>query len=309
MTFELKEKSELTDKISNEYVEAEFARFGGELIKLYSRKTGIQYMSEPKPGTWDRISPVLFPIIGCVTDNKIICDGKEYDMYIHGFAHFQNFDLFEKTENSIVYVLKSEGRYRDVYPYEFELYLSYILLDDGIKCGWKIVNKSNCKMFFSIGGHPAFKCPIDDSDRNEYFIKFHGASKLNRSLINMSNGCLYPDKENIDTSLKDKNGEVGLLKFSDDLFDRDALVIEDNQVHQVSLLKADKTPYLSVQFDAPVFGVWTEAGKKSPFVCIEPWYGRCDMMGFKDEFSKRDWQNSLDAGEVFEKSYRIKIFG
>lgn len=307
MTFEFKGKSEVVDKISNEYVEAEITRFGAELKTLVSKKTGIQYMSEPKKGVWDRTSPVLFPIIGCVKDNKILIDGKEYDMYLHGFAHFQNYDVFERTEDSIIYVIKSEGKYVDVYPYEFELYVTFKLIEDGIVCGWKIINKNDGTMYFSIGGHPAFKCPVDDSDRSEYFIQFHGASQLDRSLINMSNGCLYENREIIDTSICDNNGEIGLLKLDDELFDRDALVIEGNQVHKVSILKPDKTPYLTVEFDAPLFGVWTEARKKSPFICIEPWYGRCDKETFKDEFANKEWQNSLESGACFEKEYTIRL--
>lgn len=300
MTFELKEKSEVKDTIENDYIKASFSRFGGEMYYLLSKKTGIQYMHEPAPGYWDRTSPILFPIVGCVSNNKIKCDDVEYTMYLHGFAHFQNFDLVYNNGDSLMYVLESNGRFRDVYPFEFKLYLMYSLNENGITCGFKVENIDDKEIHFSIGAHPAFKCPIDENDRNDYYIKFHGADKLNRGLIDMSCGLLFEEGEEIML----ENGE---LRFDEHLFDRDAFVIENNQTQKVSILKPDKTPYITVSFDAPLFGVWTQGDKKAPFLCIEPWYGRCDSKGYDGEFKDKKWVNKIVPNEVFEKTYTIEL--
>lgn len=47
--------------------------------------------------------------------------------------------------------------------------------------------------------------------------------------------------------------------------------------------------------------------KQAPFVCIEPWYGRCDSERFDGELKDRDWENALEAGGEFEASYKIII--
>lgn len=48
--------------------------------------------------------------------------------------------------------------------------------------------------------------------------------------------------------------------------------------------------------------------KNAPFICIEPWFGRCDRTGYKGEFKDRDWMNTLAPGEIFNASYIIRIF-
>ena len=72
----------------------------------------------------------------------------------------------------------------------------------------------------------------------------------------------------------------GKMDITADLFDEDALIIENNQAHKVSLCNQEGQPYLTVCFDAPLFGIWSPAKKNAPFICIEPWYGRCDRESF-----------------------------
>lgn len=50
---------------------------------------------------------------------------------------------------------------------------------------------------------------------------------------------------------------------------------------------------------------WKE--KDAPFVCIEPWYGRCDATDFCGELRERDYENQLEAGACFEAEYEIYI--
>jgi galactose mutarotase-like enzyme len=85
------------------------------------------------------------------------------------------------------------------------------------------------------------------------------------------------------------------------------LVIENNQYHSVSLLTPDKKPYVTVDFDAPLFGLWSPTRKNAPFVCIEPWYGRCDSEDYNGTLENREWGNVLEAGKIFQKSYTITI--
>ena len=101
--------------------------------------------------------------------------------------------------------------------------------------------------------------------------------------------------------------EGGILPVTEEVFADDALVIEDNQTGKVALLDADKKPYLTVNFAAPLFGVWTPPGKNAPFICIEPWYGRCDKVDFTGTLADREWGNTLKGGEVFEAEYSIEV--
>ena len=97
------------------------------------------------------------------------------------------------------------------------------------------------------------------------------------------------------------------LQIVEDLFAKDALVMEHDQAHEVSLIAPNGNPYVTVAFEAPLFGIWAPKGGKAPFVCIEPWYGRCDRTNFQKKLEEREWGNTLASGETFEASYTITI--
>jgi galactose mutarotase-like enzyme len=97
------------------------------------------------------------------------------------------------------------------------------------------------------------------------------------------------------------------MQVTEHLFDEDALVVEGNQAHKVSLCKPDGNTYLTVSFGAPLFGLWSPAKKQAPFICIEPWYGRCDRAGYEGDYREKDWMNCLAPGESFHSVYTIEI--
>lgn len=112
------------------------------------------------------------------------------------------------------------------------------------------------------------------------------------------------------TLLLRKKGYVlksGYMNITKNLFDEDALIIENNQAHKVSLCNKDGKPYLTVKFDAPLFGLWSPAKKNAPFICIEPWYGRGDKAIFTGDLSQREWGNKLSCNEKFNAEYSIII--
>lgn len=97
------------------------------------------------------------------------------------------------------------------------------------------------------------------------------------------------------------------MQITEKLFDEDALVVEGGQAHRVSLCKPDGTPYLTVTFDAPLFGLWSPAKKNAPFICIEPWYGRCDSEAFTGTLEEREYGSSLAPHESFEAAFEIQV--
>ena len=99
----------------------------------------------------------------------------------------------------------------------------------------------------------------------------------------------------------------GLLPLDIHTFDKDALILEDSQVREVTLYDCQRKPVLALHFDAPVVGLWSPPAKNAPFVCIEPWYGRCDRAGYTGEYQEKDWMQHLQPGEVFNGGYVIEI--
>lgn len=101
--------------------------------------------------------------------------------------------------------------------------------------------------------------------------------------------------------------EDGLLPIKEELFREDAMIMEDGQIHSVSLMTKDKKPYITVEFAMPVVAVWTPAGKKAPFICIEPWYGTSDAADFNGSLEERKWGKQLEPGKRFTADYLVKI--
>lgn len=277
-------------KIDNGVISIEINSHGAEIRSAV--KNGTEYMWCADEKYWGRCAPVLFPIVGGLKDKKFIVEGKEYTMGQHGFARDMDFILLESEANSAVYELKSNKETLSKYPYEFTFIIKYTLMDSVIKVEWIVKNNSDKQMSFSVGAHPAFNLREGDN-----YFSFDSKKDLEYHLIDSAG--LYA-KEPVYILKND-----GFVKIEKDMFDRDALIIEGSQAMEVSLCDSKKNPYVTVRYNAPLFGLWSKPG--APFVCIEPWYGRCDRNDFSGEFSERDHIVNIAVGEVFEASYEIEL--
>ncbi len=287
--------------LKNENLTVSVKSFGAELVSIKSNKNGREYLWQADPAFWKRHSPILFPIVGGLNNGECKFEGQVYKMSQHGFARDMDFELLSETETEVFYSLKSNKETLTKYPYAFQLIVGYRLKKNGLEVIWEVRNEGETTMYFQIGAHPAFNyADFDTCDELQGYFGFDKTENINYILLG-EGGCAVPD---VDYSLALQDG---LLTIDKHTFDKDALIIEDTQVQKVLLLDKGKNPYLSVHFDAPLVGLWSPPSKDAPFVCIEPWYGRCDRIGFDGEFRDRDWVNSLDAGQVFKASYRIEI--
>lgn len=285
-------------QISNEKITIQVDSMGAELKSLKRVADGREYMWHGDPAYWGRTSPVLFPIVGALKNGRYRIDGREYTMGQHGFARDMEFQLKSQVASEIWFSLRSDEETLAGYPYPFLLEIGYELTGSTVTVKWRVSNPEKEPIWFSIGGHPAFLCPIDPgTDQTQYQLLFEAKEQIVSSCI--EDGLLGKEK-------KTYNLRNGVLPITADLFDGDALVVENDQVHSVALARPNGKPYLTVDFDAPLFGVWSPPGKKAPFICIEPWYGRCDSVDFTGDLQDREWEQTLSRG-VFEAQYRITV--
>lgn len=285
-------------QISNEKITIRVDSMGAELKSLKSVPDNREYMWHGDPAYWGRTSPVLFPIVGGLKDGQYRVDGTSYSMGQHGFARDREFQLKSQVASEIWFSLSSDEETLKKYPYPFQLEIGYELTGRTVTVKWRVTNQGETPVWFSIGGHPGFLCPIDPgTDQTQYRLSFDAKEKIVASCI--AGGLVSGEKKTYPL-------RNGVLPITEDLFDEDALVIEGDQAHSVSLERPDGKPYLTVDFDAPLFGVWSPPKKKAPFICIEPWYGRCDRLDFAGDFKEREWVQELAEG-TFEASYRITI--
>lgn len=287
-------------ELKNDVIAISIDSHGAELKSLKKLATGTEYMWCGDAKYWGRTSPVLFPFVGSLKNKEYRTKGRTYPMCQHGFARDMEFELLSTTEDEIWFVLKSNEETLAKYPYEFILKLGYRIKDSEVQVLWQVENPGQEALPFSIGGHPAFNCPIEDDTRqSDYFLDFGDVSEIIST---------RPGDQGLATGCMDVYGLTdGKLALTENLFDHDALIIEDNQTKEVSLCRKDGTPYLTVRMEAPLFGVWSPPGKQAPFVCIEPWYGRCDSEYFDGTLKEREWGNLIDPGEVWNAFYTIEI--
>lgn len=286
-------------RLENDAIRIEIDSHGAELKSLVKKETGAEYMWCADPEYWGRTSPVLFPFVGNVSGKQYRTKGKIYDMGQHGFARDMEFALESQTDNEIWFVLRSNEETLAKYPYEFVLKLGYRLDVAKVEVLWHVENPSEEELPFAIGGHPAFYCPVTSGvKQSDCYIQFDVAGPLKCSTID---GYLVGDR--VDTyALED-----GMLRIDEHLFDNDALIIEKQNIKKVSLCDPKKQVFLTIELDAPLFGIWRPADPGAPFVCIEPWYGRSDRIGYAGELRDREYENVLAAGENWDAGYTILV--
>lgn len=287
--------------LSNDELTVQVSEHGAELNSIIAKKSGREYLWQADPAYWKRHSPVLFPIVGSVWEQTYRAEGETFTLGQHGFARDRDFRVVQKEEQLVLFELRSDEETLKAYPYSFILQIGYRLRGREIEVLWRVNNPGEREMHFQIGAHPAFYYPnyvAEQPDRG--YFGFGGVKQLvYRALA--EKGCVGDEIRPVPLDAD------GLLPLHVHTFDIDTFILENGQIQQVDLLDVEKHPYLSLYFTAPVVGLWSPPTKNAPFVCIEPWYGRCDRVQYKGSFKDRDWVNHLAAGETFDASYTIQI--
>lgn len=287
--------------LENDLIKAEFDTFGAELKSVIDKKTGREYIWCGDPAVWGRTAPVLFPFVGACNGKKYTFEGKDYPMTSHGFARDKEHELVSKSDKEIAFSLKDSDETYEIYPFHFEFINTYKLEGSTVTVEWKVVNpgqdRADQNLYFSLGAHPAFVCPINgEANKAGYRIFFKGVNEIHHH-GNLTGTCTHEDRV-----LALENNRVVITP---EFFDRTTYIVEGKQTGEVGLETPDGKRFVTVSFDTPLFAVWSPERKNAPFICIEPWYGRADYDDFTGELPNREYGNTLGKGEVFDRSYKI----
>lgn len=288
--------------LENEFLRIGISDAGAELVSIYDKNNDREVLWQADPAYWKRHAPVLFPNVGRHYGDHYIVAGQEYPSKQHGFARDMEFTFVKGSVHSITHEIHSDAHTKAVYPFDFTFQVTHTLTGQELQICWKVLNKSRTDMYFTIGGHPAFRVPvIEGTAYQDYSLTFEGQDSLRYMLLDPSSG----------TVLEGKTGELklagGTCPLTPHMFDHDALVFDNGQISRAGILLPDGRPYLELRCEGfPNFGIWSVPG--APFVCLEPWMGRCDNCGYTGSLEEKPGINSLKPEETFEKSYFIKIF-
>lgn len=260
------------------------SEIGAELASFMdiSGDTEYEYIWQ-RCSIWDGQSPLLFPVVGKLKDDKYELNGKTYSMEKHGFARKKAFALEAADKESLTFLLTESEDMLKGFPFPFELRVIFHLTDNGFVTEHRVKNTGCETMFFSIGAHPGFQCKMGDRiimDETETA----GAYKLDENYLRAEK--LQP--------VFDNSREIVITP---DLFAKDALIFDGLKSGGCTVVKADGRN-VHVDFGgAPCLGIWAKPAAE--YVCIEPWYGIDDSWDAGHDITKKHRILSLDAGAEF----------
>jgi galactose mutarotase-like enzyme len=156
-------------------------------------------------------------------------------------------------------------------------------------------------MYYSLGGHPGFKCPIFEGEKYEdYYIEFEQIE--NDSTWKVTTDGL------IDVTTVPCLENTNRLQLHPLIFENDALIFKNLKSKKATLKTDAHTFGVEVSFsDFNYLGVW--AKPNTPFVCIEPWLGISDSINTNKDFTQKEGIQRLKGGTKQEYVYSIRFLG
>lgn len=289
--------------LTNNIITIEVSEHGAEMTSL--KKDGCEFLWTGDKRFWDRQAPILFPSVGKPYNNEIHVKDIAYPLYQHGYARDSEFEVLTSYNDLELRLKMLENEHSSAYPYKLGLEVRYQLEGSTVKAIWTVENFDDKEAYFQIGGHPGFLLPDYDPDRlvNGYVRFYNKEGELVAPTLfsDIDDGCRVP--------LSTKAVLLSETPLMHGTFIHDALVIEKGQVTKVELLDRHCNPILNVNCpQAEAYGVWAPHKEGCPFVCLEPWCGICDSVGFSGDVSDREYIHHLAPGDTFDFVYTIEVY-
>ena len=255
---------------------------------------GREYIWPGHPEIWKSSCPVLFPVCGGMKDNKYTYKGKEYPMTRHGFVRTRPFTVESLSDTRVVFLNKSDAETKAMYPFDYELRLSYTLQEKSVQIQYFVKNLTEETMYFSIGSHEGYLTPGGVED---YDVIFPQKETLNTYVLSgtiLSNETMPILKEQ------------AVLPIYEKYFMIDTLVFKDLQSKSATLRNRKTGRAIRVDFpDAENFMIWHNPG--APYLCLEPWNGVADIVGSSYAIEEKEGIRTLAAGETYHNTHTITI--
>ena len=258
--------------IKNDKTEVKINSLGAEVRSVIHN--GRERAWQNETGEWSGCAILLFPFAGF---NRLVYDGVDFGVEKHGFCRNEEFQLTEANNDNITFVLKSNERTKAVYPYNFEFFVKYAIIDSGYSVCYTIVNSDSREIPFACGGHESFA--LDNAVEN-YYVEFEKDESFD-FLVHNDGGMLTGEKKHY--------GKGKVINLEKEFTDNSATVILGNiNSRKASLYnKETKEKVVEITFDGfSNLLLWHPHGSK--MLCIEPWQCLPSYVDEIKEFSERE---------------------
>ncbi len=250
--------------------------------------------------------PILFPIVGQLTDDTYVWNETEYSMSQHGIARDLAWEVVELEVSEKAFIklkVMSNEESKKVFPFDFEIIYKYHLEGNKLTIEQEYHNFSDEPMPISVGFHPYFK--ISDKKSLRYEIDSDGyldfrelALKPYENKIDMSNDAdakLFPNRvnkvtftdPNLTTFQKGKSPSSiggGISNGTGQNFSGGSnpllksLNSRGNNEVITSTLKRKISMEYSKEFKYVV--LWSDG---EDYICVEPWTAKPDSLNTKED--------------------------
>jgi len=257
--------------IKNDKTEIKINSLGAEVRSVIHN--GKQRAWQNETGEWSGCAILLFPFAGF---NRLVYDGVDFGVQKHGFCRNEEFELLEKNNESITFVLRANERTRAVYPYNFAFFVQYAIIDNGYSVCYTIINRDNREIPFACGGHESFAL---DKEVENYYVEFEKDESFD-FLVHNANGLLTGETRS--------HGQGRILPLEKDYTDNSATVILGEINSRKATLKDKETNEKIVEITFDGFSnllLWHPHGSK--MLCIEPWQCLPSYVDEIKEFKER----------------------
>jgi galactose mutarotase-like enzyme len=250
----------------------------GAQLSVLRDGSGRELLWNGDPAFWTGRAPLLFPIVGALANGVYRLGGSAYALPRHGFARGKRFEVLSNSPTTAELALRADEQTLAVYPFYFRLQIRFEIARTTLTLTTSVKNDGDAPMPASFGYHPAFRWPLPfGAARSLHEIEFERDEPDPVRRLD-SSGQVTPVR--YPTPIRARR-----LLLDDELFKEDAMILDAVRSRSVTY-GAAAVPRLTVQFpDTPYLGLWSKPG--APFVCIEPWYGMADPVGFSGEFTEK----------------------
>lgn len=288
-----------TVTLENQYLKVKVKSIGAEIISIQSIEDDVEYIWQGDSITWKDHAIVQFPIIGNLKNNSYQFNGVSYEMMSHGFARISEFAILERSEDHVVFQLKSNASTKVYYPFEFTFLVTYQLIEKSIKVSFSVLNDDKQEMYFSLGYHPGFNCPLTkDESMNDYYLQFSDKESSDRLLMN---------SDLIDSIQENYLVNTSTIPLTKNLFENDAIILRNVSSTSVSLKNTRNNKSATLTFGkVPYLGIWSPK-QFGNFVCIEPWFGIPDTQKTSGDFENKEGIIQLKPNLSFAWDCTINI--
>ena len=283
--------------LENESLTIRVADAGAELSGVWDKELAAERLWGADPAVWNRHAPILFPFVGRVCGGQYRIDGRAYPMKTqHGFARDMDFRCLEESADAVCHELRATEETRAIYPYDFRLLVRHRLEGRRLRVEWELTNEGAGRMYYAIGGHPGF-LPPEGVRKEDCLLGFPGKALLRYFGANPA-GFALPE------AVKELRLDGGLAPYGADI--PETWIFERQGVETVQIVRPDRTPWVTMHCEQfPILAVW--ANPAGPFLCLEPWIGRCDDEGFAGDISEKSCEAALAPGECARISYSMEF--